>query len=143
MQSLARKSLSTFKPAAIAGLTILLATAKIFGAPSIYFDINGTTTGSGVASGGSYSWESAFWDTTSGGTGAAINFTEGDFARFAAGTDAGSKNYTITASSDHLIGGMFLQSNGGGTVTINGPGTLNIDPEAPFRDSWSTVPVKL
>ena len=27
-----------------------------------------------------------------------------------------------------LIGGMFLQANGGGTVTINGPGVLSIDP---------------
>jgi autotransporter-associated beta strand protein len=129
MRSITRKSFLTkrgFIPSAI-GLLCVLAAKNAVAAPSIYFDINGTTTGSGVATGGSYSWESAFWDGTSGGTGAAINFVEGDFARFAAGTDAGSKSYTITATSDHLIGGMFLQSNGGGTVTINGPGTLIID----------------
>ncbi len=30
------------------------------------------------------------------------------------------------ANSTHTIAGMFLQSNGGGTVTVNGPGVLNI-----------------
>jgi len=97
-------------------------------APSIYFDKNGTTAGSGVASAGSYSWESAFWTTSSTGVTATGAFVEGDFARFAAGTDGTTKSYTITASSNHTIGGMFLQSNGGGTVTINGPGVLSIDP---------------
>lgn len=84
-----------------------------------YFDINGTITGSGVADGGSYSWESAFWNANvSAGTGTTTAWTEGDFPRFSAGTDGAGKTYTITASSNHTIAGMFL-NNSGGSVNIN------------------------
>lgn len=115
-------------------LTVLLATAvskNAGAAPSIYFDINGATAGSGVANNGAYSWESAFWSTNSAGSAATGNFVEGDFTRFAAGTDAGTtKAYTVTANSNHTIGGMFLQASGGGSVTINGGSgvVLSIDP---------------
>jgi fibronectin-binding autotransporter adhesin len=112
----------------VMGLAIGMVANPANAATSIYFDINAATTGSGVASGGSYSWESSFWSLNSAGTAATGAFAEGDFTRFAAGTDAAAKNYTITASSNHTVGGMFLQTNGGGTVTLNGPGVLSIDP---------------
>ncbi len=87
------------------------------------FDVNGTAGGSGVASNGSYTWESAKFSSTSAGTDP-VSWNEGNFMRLAAGTDAGASNYTITANSNHTFAGMYLMTNGGGTVTINGPGVL-------------------
>jgi len=89
------------------------------------FDVNGTTGGSGVTNGGSYTWESAKYSSTSAGTDA-VSWNEGNFLRLAAGTDAAASNYTITANSNHTFAGMLLQTSGGGTVTINGPGVLSI-----------------
>jgi len=91
-----------------------------------YFDANGATTGSGVTTNGSYSWESAVWSTSPLGTAATINWVDGTFAIFAAGTDAVALDYTVTANANHTVAGMFLQSNGGGTVTVNGTGVLSI-----------------
>jgi autotransporter-associated beta strand protein len=84
-----------------------------------YFDVNGTATGSGVADGGSYTWEGANWNTaTTGTTTAPTAWPEGaQFARFSAGTDANNKSYTITANSNHTFAGMVLQTSGGGNGT--------------------------
>jgi fibronectin-binding autotransporter adhesin len=87
------------------------------------FDVNNTTGGSGVANNGNYTWEAAKYSSTSAGTDAAA-WNEGNFLRLAAGTDAGASNYTITANSNHTFAGMYLQTSGGGTVTVNGPGVL-------------------
>ena len=89
------------------------------------FDVNGTTAGSGVANNGSYTWEAAQYSSTSAGTDP-TTWNEGNFLRLAAGTDAAASNYTITANSNHTFAGMLLQTGGGGTVTINGPGILSI-----------------
>ncbi len=89
------------------------------------FDVNGNASGSGVASNGSYTWEAAGYSSSAAGTDPA-SWNEGNFLRLAAGTDAGSKNYTITANSNHTVAGMMLQTSGGDTVTINGPGVLSL-----------------
>lgn len=108
-----------------------------------YFDANGTTAGSGVANNGSYTWEAAGFSSTSAGTDA-TTWNEGNFVRLAAGTDAAASNYTITANSDHSFAGMFLQTNGGGTVTINGTGVLSIaDGDQGFFVSASTQNLKI
>src|SRR5690348_243997 len=61
-----------------------------------YFDVNGTVTGSGVASNGSYSWECNCWNTNNtAGTGTTGAWTEGDFPVFSAGTDGNGLNYTV------------------------------------------------
>src|SRR4051812_537228 len=93
-------------------------------ATHFYFDLNGTTTGSGITDGGSYTWEGIKWNSNlNGNTTAPIAWTEGNnFPQFAAGTDALSSNYTITASSNHTFAGMALQSDGGGIVTIAASG---------------------
>jgi autotransporter-associated beta strand protein len=91
-----------------------------------YFDVNGTTTGSGVTAGGSYSWEGNFWNTNdANGTTATTAWTEGDFIRFSAGTDGAGKTYTVTANSNHTFAGMQIVNNGG-TVNVNGPGILTL-----------------
>ena len=89
------------------------------------FDVNGTAAGSGVASNGSYTWEGAGYSSSAAGTDP-TSWNEGNFLRLAAGTDAGASNYTITANSNHTFAGMYLQTSGGGTVTINGPGVLTV-----------------
>src|SRR5262245_22957328 len=71
-----------------------------------YFDVNGTANGSGVTAAGSYSWEGNFWNNNdSVGTTTTTAWTEGDFPKFAAGTDAGVLNYTVTAGAAHTING--------------------------------------
>ncbi|HVT27525.1 MAG TPA: glycoside hydrolase family 25 protein, partial [Lacipirellulaceae bacterium] len=70
------------------------------------FDANGTASGSGVASNGSYTWEAAGFSSSAAGTDP-VSWNDGNFLRLAAGTDAGSKNYTITANSDHTFAGMY------------------------------------
>src|SRR5262249_32422441 len=50
----------------------------------------------------------------------------GDFARFSAGNDANTKSYTVTANQNHTFAGIFVNANGGGDVTVNGPGILTM-----------------
>jgi autotransporter-associated beta strand protein len=112
--------------AALSVLGIVGLPAKHAQAATRYFDVNSTTTGSGVAAGGSYSWESNFWNANNtGGTGATTAWTEGDVPIFSAGTDGAGKTYTITASSNHTVAGMQLNTSGG-TVNINGPGIFSL-----------------
>jgi autotransporter-associated beta strand protein len=94
-------------------------------AANLFFDINGTTAGSGTANGGSYSWEGSFWATGSGGTLATSAWTEGNFPEFSAGTDNTTGSYTVTAGSPHTIVGT-LQRTSSGTVTLAGA-ALTID----------------
>lgn len=90
--------------------------------PSLYFDVNGTNSGYGTASGNSYSWDSAFWATASGGAKATANWVAGDFARF-----LGGGNYTVTVNNSESMAGLFLDITGT-TMTINagGSGNLNV-----------------
>jgi fibronectin-binding autotransporter adhesin len=95
-------------------------------ATSEYFDTNGATTGSGVTAGGSYTWEGTKWNLLSNGNTSVQAWAENDFPRFSAGTDANAKAYTITANSNHTVAGMFTVANGGGQVTLNGPGVFTL-----------------
>src|SRR5262249_54387323 len=85
----------------------------------------GTTAGSGIVSNGSYTWEVAGYSASTDGSDP-VPWVEGNFLRLAAGNDAAANNYTIGANSNHSVAGMMLQTNGGDTVTINGPGILSI-----------------
>lgn len=91
-----------------------------------YFDVNGTTAGSGVVDGGSYSWENAVWNNNNAaGSAATFNWVDGNsFPEFAAGTDANGKGYTVTVNANHTFAGMALVGSGGGAagkfVTIAG-----------------------
>src|SRR3954469_20279489 len=85
-----------------------------------YFDVNGTTTGSGVTANGSYSWEGSFWNANiSAGTGATTAWTDGDTPIFSAGTDGSGLTYTITAGSSHNIAGIQLNATSGANVNVN------------------------
>jgi autotransporter-associated beta strand protein len=108
-----------------------------------YFDTNGTTAGSGITNGGSYSWEDPNWNVAGTNDANAANgvsttgaWVDGNFPRFAAGTDANGFSYTVNVGAPHTIAGMQLligaaftggpNVNGGATVNINatGAGTL-------------------
>ena len=95
-------------------------------AQNYYFDVNGTTSGSGVANGGSYSWDGVNWDTNSLGTGPTLfSWPAGQFARFNGG--ASGNSYTVTVNNDESMAGLFESVNGV-NLTINsaGSGTLDI-----------------
>src|SRR4029079_17161222 len=87
-------------------------------------DVNGVTTGSGVVNGGVYSWEDPIWTTDGTGVTGTTNWVDGDFAKFAAGTDAGVTGYSLTVGADHVIAGMQLSTTvaGGTTVNLNAAG---------------------
>src|SRR4051812_17797066 len=97
----------------------------VIGGVAERFDVNGATANSGIVNNGAYTWEAAGYSSASDGTDP-VPWVESSFLRLAAGTDAAASNYTITANSNHTVAGMMLQTGGGGTVTINGPGVLSI-----------------
>ncbi len=123
MRSLKNKFLSI--PGSL-NIALALALVAASGRADEWPDVNGATAGSGITNNGAFSWEDSMWTVVSAGNIATMNWTNGAFIRFAASTDAGANNYTITANADHTFAGMFLQANGGGTVTINGTGILTI-----------------
>jgi hypothetical protein len=90
-----------------------------------YFDVNGTTAGSGVVNGGSYSWEGTTWSSNSAGTTISFPWTEGNRAIFSAGNDA-TGSYSVTANANHTISGLFFNSGTNNSLTINGPGQLSL-----------------
>jgi len=91
-------------------------------AADAYFDTNGTTAGSGVTGGTTYStWTGTnFWSTSSAGTAATSTWTPGDDAIFAAGTDANGLNYTI-----NIVPGTTVVNS----ITKNGLGNLTFGKE--------------
>lgn len=109
---------------AVVGLVVLLANHGQ--AANRYFDVNGTTTGSGVTAGSNYSWENNFWNANiAAGTGATTSWTEGDFPIFSAGSDGAGLTYTVIAHSNHTVAGMRLNTSSGANVNINGdPGVV-------------------
>ena len=106
------------------------------------FDVNGTATGSGVTANGSYTWEAAQFSSSDTGTDP-VAWNDGNFLRLAAGSDAAASNYTITANSSHTFAGMMLQANGGGTVTIDGAGSLSFSGDQGFFVTSSTQNLKI
>jgi autotransporter-associated beta strand protein len=105
---------------------ICFLSANLLQAGTVYLDVNGTTTNSGVVANGTYSWEDSVWTTNAVGTNVTAPWVDGDFPRFAAGNDA-TGAFTVTANTDHHFAGM-LHNSVAATVTINGTGTLIIDP---------------
>ena len=64
-----------------------------------YFDVNGTTCGSGVVNAGSYDWHGAFWADDNSGTattGTKCWGATGNSVVFASTADVGSNSYTVT-----------------------------------------------
>jgi len=130
-----------------AGLTSALATWAAN--PVYYYDVNGTTTDSGVTNGGTYIWNTSdsFWNSASAGDGsgsfstwmdaAALGLTPGTTAAaqgcwqadFSAG--AGGQTYTVSIPSTDTRDVFYLAANKanitvtGGTVRPQGINTYN------------------
>jgi len=93
-------------------------------ATTYFFDVNGTTSGFGIANGGSYSWDNPVWSTSSAGTAATANWVAGGFARFGGGSSGNA--YTVTVNNDESMAGVFEAVSGVG-LTINGAGAGTVD----------------
>src|SRR4051794_21335999 len=113
----------------VAGFAVSVFTGSSARAATRLFDVNGATPGSGVLNGTTYKWEDANWTLDGTGSTATTNWVDGDFAKFAAGTDATVTSYTVTVNADHVINGMQLATAVAGGTTLNlnaGGGTLKI-----------------
>ena len=117
------KNLSVVKPVSLLCLLATLLAAN--SAMGQYFDVNGATSGFGIANNGSYSWDASFWSTSSAGTVATTAWVPGTFARFYGGTSG--QSYTVTVNNDESMAGLWQHASGV-TLTINaaGSGDLNI-----------------
>jgi fibronectin-binding autotransporter adhesin len=112
----------------LCGLAVLaLAAGPPAQASLIYWDTNGTTAGSGAATG---TWgTSAYWSTSSAGTAATANttITNADDVFFSAGTTGTTGTVTIgttkVASSINFDDNVAITLSGGTSLTIGGTGT--------------------
>lgn len=78
-----------------------------------YFDVNGSSPGSGVANGGSYAWSGAFWSTATDGTTATGTLPTRNTSYFSAGVD-GAGSFTVTGATSET-GSVVVQE---GNVTL-------------------------
>ncbi|MEZ0274147.1 MAG: beta strand repeat-containing protein, partial [Roseimicrobium sp.] len=107
--------------AALLASTFLSTTPQANAAP-VYWDVNGTTAGSGAIDGSTITWNTdPLWNTAAGGTGSTAAWISGDTAVFAAGTDA-TGTYTISVSGTQEVSGLTFEE---GAFTLSG-GTLGI-----------------
>ena len=93
------------------------------GTPTLYWDINGSTAGSGGSTpSGTWDGSTTNWNDTSDGTGTAVPWASDAVAVFSAGTDANG-TYTITVSGTQSANQLTFED--GGTVTLTG-GQVNL-----------------
>lgn len=111
----------SFTHVMLAGALLMLASAGGF-AQSLYWDINGSTTGSGGPSpSGTWDGITPNWNANSAGTGTTGDWVSGDTANFSAGSDA-TGAYTVTLNGTQTAAGVSFKN---GTNTLTG-GTLNL-----------------
>jgi hypothetical protein len=133
----AKKQFSYMRSVVLPGAVLCLAAGVLAiraNAANYYLDVNGPTTqpgASGVTAGSTYNWDDPIWTTTSAGNIATVNYVNGNFPRFAAGTDA-TGAYTMNLATDISCVGMFLEDGAANsTLTLQGPGTIAVDGGAP------------
>lgn len=114
-------------------LLILLITAGGVGyaQTTLYWDTNGSTTGTGASPSGTWSTSTANWSTNSAGTsGSLSSWSNGNnIAVFSAGTN-GTGSYTVTVSGTVGIGQIKVEEGdptfSGGTISFTSAGTINV-----------------
>lgn len=108
---------------ALAGLMLVNGSAN---AADAYFDVNGTTAGSGVVGAGSYGdWTTATeWSTSSVGTAVTTAWTSDDDAIFAAGTDSAGLTYTINLAAGTTTANSITKNQAGSLAV--GAGALSL-----------------
>lgn len=88
-----------------------------------YWDVNGTTAGSGQGTAnGVWNTTGSFWTTDPTGASATTTFTSGDIAVFSAGSDA-TAIFSNNVPSAITIGGM---TNEEGSLKIGGNGAVGL-----------------
>jgi len=134
------KSLLRNPRAVLIGCVALLAPAAARAATVYQFDVNGTTSGSGVTNGGTYNWSdpAGFWNTDTTGVAQPVVWPTGtaNDAQFSAGTD-GNATFTVTiGSTNESVKNVNVLL---GNVTIGAAGdTGHFSLTA--SDTWSAVP---
>src|SRR5689334_12339515 len=90
-------------------------------AATVYFDVNGPTTGSGVTS-TTYSWAAAtaLWSTNAAGEAATAAWVSGDSAIFSAGSDAAGQTYILNSSAPHNVPSLRVKD---GFLTLTNTAT--------------------
>ena len=98
--------------------------------PTSYFDVNGTSTGSGVVAGGTYTWEAANWASDGQGGNGSQAWISGNTAVFAADQDStgtysspNTNAYTVNLTSNETASSLVVNE---GTVTFSGAFSLTI-----------------
>jgi autotransporter-associated beta strand protein len=116
------------KPAALTLLVAALFSPSVFAQGTLYWDVNGATTGSGGPSpSGTWDGVTPNWNASSAGTGTTVDWVPGDIALFSAGTDA-TGNYTVTLSGTQTAKELYF-NNGiamltNGTMALTGGGVI-------------------
>jgi autotransporter-associated beta strand protein len=87
-------------------------------AATVYFDVNGDTTGSGVTA-GTYTWgaANALWSTNAAGEAPTAVWVNGDSAIFSAGSDAAGQAYILNATTPHNVPSIRVKD---GSVQLTG-----------------------
>jgi fibronectin-binding autotransporter adhesin len=108
----------------LAGMGLLASVLASQGrAATELFDVNGATSGFGITTGSTYSWDDPNWTLSATGVTATTAWPQGNFPKF---SPTGTPTYTVTVSNDEQIAGMFASTAQNLTVNAVGSGDLNI-----------------
>jgi autotransporter-associated beta strand protein len=111
------------------GLLFGLGAANLPAQTMLYWDTNGSASGSGSSPSATWSSSAANWSTSSLGTSSTTAWTSGALAVFSAGSDA-SGAYTVTVSGTQTAAGLTVTraspTLSGGTVAFSGGSTVNV-----------------
>lgn len=108
----------------------LLSVVSLCAQSTLYWDLNGSTSGAGSAPTGTWNTSTANWTGNFFGTTATTTWTSGSNAVFSAGLDA-TGSYTVTTSGTQNLSSLTVTL---GTPTFTG-GTLNFNDSSP--DIWT------
>lgn len=114
-----KTSARRFLPAFTTSVLTLVLFAGTVRAASYFFDVNGTTPGSGITNNGTYAVGTT-WNPSADGTGTPVGVQgtafRGSTLVFSAGTDAVGSNYMITGFSSYQPSGVTVTA---GYVTLD------------------------
>lgn len=108
-------------------------------AQTAYFDVNGSTSGSGVTTGSSFSWTGSFWTSRSNGanSGSPVGaWTSGNNAVFNAGTDAALGTFQVTITSAVTAGSVSVED---GTPNFKSSANFTINTASALSTSVLTL----
>ncbi|WP_169829305.1 beta strand repeat-containing protein [Lacunisphaera limnophila] len=111
-------------------LLLLILSSSLSAQSTLYWDLNGTTSGAGSTPTGTWSSATSNWNSSFWGTSSTVKWTSGSNAVFSAGFDA-TNAYTVTVSGTQNLSSLTVSM---GQPTFTG-GTLNFNDTSP--DIWT------